>query len=247
MRRLEGKTAVITGCNRGIGKAILERFASDGANIIAVVRHSDETLEKILAQKAIENNVDIKILEMDLSDEESVRDGMRKITLWKLSVDILVNNAGKAAGGFLLTTPIKVVKDVFQVNYFSQLIITQHVVKNMMRKKSGSIIFMSSVLGLDAMGGGAAYGASKAAVALLTKSLAKEVGNFGIRVNAIAPNLINTDMAHQMEEKSFKSMVSASSLDRIGEPGEIASVAAFLASDESSYITGQIIRVDGGM
>lgn len=247
MRRLEGKTALITGCNRGIGKAILERFAYEGARIIASTRSITPELQSHYDLISKRNDVSIIPITMDLSDEESVKTALKSLQADKTPVDILINNAGVAAGGFLLTSKIDTIKEVFQINYFSQILITQYVVKKMMRQKSGSIVFMSSVLGLDAMPGATAYGASKAAVALLVKSLSKEVGGFGIRVNAIAPNLIDTVMAEQMEKKSYDRMVSATALKRTGRPDEIAALAAFLASDDSSYITGQIIRADGGI
>lgn len=247
MRKLEGKTAVITGCNRGIGKAILEKFAENGANIIASTRNISEEL--LDGYKKLEDCYHVKIypIEMDLSDEESIRVGLKSIVGLKIPIDILVNNAAVAAGGLMLMTSIKSVKDVFQVNYFAQVMITQQIVKLMLRQKHGSVIFMSSVLGLDSRGGATAYGASKAAISMLTKSLAKEVGPYNIRVNALAPNLVETNMAHQMEQKSFNDMIQSSALTRIAQPEEIANAALFLASDESSIITGQTIRVDGGL
>lgn len=247
MRKLEGKTAVITGCNRGIGKAILEKFSENGANIIASTRNiSEELLDEY---KKLEDCHQVRIypIEMDLSDEESIKAGLKSIVGLKIPIDILVNNAAVAAGGLMLMTSIKSVKDVFQVNYFAQVMITQQIVKLMLRQKHGSVIFMSSVLGLDSRGGATAYGASKAAISMLTKSLAKEVGPYNIRVNALAPNLVETNMAHQMEQKSFNDMIQSSALTRIAQPEEIANAALFLASDESSIITGQTIRVDGGL
>lgn len=247
MRRLEGKTAVITGCNRGIGRAVLERFASEGASIIACTRTVSESLRDFYLDLETNTGVRIYPVTFDLSDADSIKTGMQAVQALKLPIDILVNNAGIASGGLMLMTSMAELNKVFQVNYFAQVQITQHVGKLMMRQKKGSIINMTSVLGLDARAGATSYGASKAAVALFTRSIAKELGTYGIRVNAIAPNLVDTDMAHMMEEKSFNSMIDDSALKRMAAPEEIANTALFLASDESSFITGQIIRVDGGL
>ncbi len=247
MRRLEGKTAMITGCNRGIGKAILELFAKEGADIIACTRK--ETEEQLQAYKEIESNHNVCIYPyyFDLTKEDEIKGALKCISSNHKKIDCLVNNAGIPAGGLMIMTSQKVIREVFQINYFAQVQITQFVVKNMMKLQSGSIIFMSSVMGLDAMPGGTAYGASKSAIAMLVKTLSKETGTFGIRVNGIAPNLIDTEMAHKMEGKSYNDMIQRSSLKRIGKASEVAQTALFLASDESSYITGQIIRVDGGL
>lgn len=248
MRRLEGKTAMITGCNRGIGLAILKRFAEEGSNIIACTRNQKEEFSSICRLLESKYNISITNYFLDLSDEDNLKTGLKEICKNHKAIDILVNNAGIAAGGLMIMTGQKKLKEVFQINYFAQVQITQAVLKNMMKnKEGGSIIFMSSVLGLDAKAGGSAYGASKAAVAFLTGSLAKEVGPFGIRINAIAPNLIATDMAAQMEEGAKNDLTQNSALKRIGEVREVANTALFLASDESSYITGQVIRVDGGL
>jgi len=247
MKRLEGKTALITGCNRGIGKAILELFAKEGADIIACTRK--ETEEQLKFYENVENERGVKVYPyyFDLSNENEIKSVLKSISSDHRRIDCLVNNAGVPAGGFMMMTSQKNLKHVFEINYFAQVLISQFVVKNMMKAKSGSIIFMSSVMGLDAMPGGTAYGASKSAISMLVKTLSKEVGVFGIRVNAVAPNLIDTEMAHKMEEKSYNDMIQRCSLKRIGTPNEVAQTALFLASDESSYITGQTIRVDGGL
>lgn len=247
MRRLEGKIAVITGCNRGIGRAVIERFAAEGANIIACTRTISEQLQNYYLNLEAGTGVRIYPITFDLSDAESIKTGMHSIQALRLPIDILVNNAGIASGGLMLMSSMDELSRVFQVNYFALVQITQYIGKLMMRQKKGCIINMTSVLGLDARAGATSYGASKAAVALFTRSVAKEFGNFGIRVNAIAPNLVDTEMAHMMEEKSFNSMIDGSALKRMATPEEIANTVLFLASDESSYITGQIIRVDGGL
>ena len=247
MKRLEGKTALITGCNRGIGKAILEKFAKEGADIVACTRRMSDGLTAYYRNIERENRISIDPINMDLADAESVKVGLKQVSALKKPVDILVNNAAVASGGFLLMTGMTELRNVFQINYFAQVQISQYMAKMMMRRKSGNIIMMTSVLGLDSRAGGTCYGASKAALALFTKSAAKELASFGIRVNAVAPNLVETEMAHQMEEKSLDNMIASSSLKRLATPEEVADTVLFLASAESSYITGQIIRVDGGM
>lgn len=247
MRRFEGKTVMITGCNRGIGKAMLDVFAEEGANIIACTRKSTEEQLAFYDEVQKKNQIVIYPYYFDLSFEEDLKLGLKDIVSHHKKIDCLINNAGIPAGGLMIMTSQKKLKEVFQINYFAQVQISQAVCKIMMRQKSGSIIFMSSVMGLDSMPGGSAYGASKAAITMLVKTLSKEVGGFGIRVNAIAPNLVDTEMAHQMEEKSYNDMIGRSALKRIGRPSEVAQTALFLASDESSYITGQTIRVDGGL
>ena len=219
----------------------------EGADIIACTRKKIANLQSYYEQSEDKYGVSVRSLVFDLADEESIKTAMKELYSWKIQIDILVNNAGIPAGGFLIMTSMQKLKEVFQANYFSQVLITQYVVKMMMKQKRGSIIFLSSVMGLDARAGGTAYGASKAALALFTKSLSKEVGLYNIRVNAIAPNLIDTEMAQLMEEKSLADMIRSSSLKRLGNPDEIAQTALFLACEDSSYITGQIIRADGGM
>lgn len=247
MIEVEGKVALITGCNKGIGRAIMEKFMKEGIHIVACTRQITPELEEYYQQKEKECNIKIYPLLMDLSDENSIKIAMKELYSWKLKIDILINNAGIASGGFMMRTGISKLKEVFQINYFSQVLLTQYILKVMIKNKKGCILFMSSVLGLDARPGGTSYGASKAAISLLTKSLAKEVAAYRIRVNALAPNLVDTEMAYLMEKKSFSDMVDSSALKRLASPDEIASVALFLASDEASYITGQVIRVDGGL
>ena len=162
-------------------------------------------------------------------------------------IAILVNNAGIEHGALLMFTKMSDLRRVFQVNYFAQVQITQYIAKLMSAHHSGSIILMSSILGMNASAGTTAYGASKAAVISFTKTAAAELANMGIRVNAIAPNVVDTDMGRKMDERTLNMLMSNTDLQRIATPDEIAKVALFLASDESSYITGQVIRVDGGL
>ena len=247
MGRLSDKTAMITGCNRGIGKALVEKFASEGANIICAIRKENPEFKAYTDKMSVRFNVIIEHVYFDLADEESIKSTMREIGKQKRIIDVLVNNAGIPAGGILLMTSLVKVKEVFQINFFSQILLTQLVAKMMMKQKHGAIINMSSVTAFDNQGGWTAYGGSKAAMASFTRTIARELAPLGIRVNAVAPGLIDTKMGSEMDEKYQAEIIARTDLRRKGKPEEVANLIAFLASDEASYITGQIIRIDGGM
>lgn len=247
MGRLSGKTALITGCNRGIGRATVEKFAKEGANVICAVRKENPEFKQFTDTLASQFCVSIEHVYFDLNDEESIKETIKILSKNKREIDVLVNNAGVPAGGFLLMSSLQKVKDTMQVNFFSQVLLTQLVAKIMMKKKAGSIVNMSSVTALDNQAGWTAYGSSKSAIISFTKTTARELAAFGIRVNAVAPGLIETNMGGKMDEKYQAEIIARTDLGRKGKPEEVANLIAFLASDEASYITGQIIRIDGGM
>lgn len=247
MVKLQGKTALITGCNRGIGKATVEVFTAEGANVICAIRKENPEFKQFTDSLMSKYGVTIEHRYFDLSDEESIKTLVKGFTQEKRAIDVLVNNAGMPAGGLLLMTSIQKIKEVFQVNYFSQVLLTQLIAKIMMKQKKGSIVNMSSVTALDNQGGWTAYGGSKAAMISFTKTIARELATFNIRVNAVAPGLIDTQMGGEMDERFQQDMLSRADLGRKGTPEEVANLIAFLASDASSYITGQVIRIDGGM
>ncbi|MEG2341175.1 MAG: SDR family oxidoreductase [Odoribacter sp.] len=244
---LLGKTLLITGCNRGIGKCAITLFAERGVNIIACLREFNEEFTDFFGKLAKKYSITTQILYFDLRDEVQIKAAFQILFKQKVIVDILINNAGVATGSFLQMTSMIHLKDVFQINFFSQVLVTQFVSKLMMKNKKGCIINMGSVAGLENLEGYTAYGSSKAAIMFFTKTLAAELASYNIRVNAIAPGLIATDMANQMKEKAWREMMGRSDMKRLGKPEEIVKLMLYLASDDASFITGQIIRVDGGM
>ena len=244
---LHNKVAIITGANRGIGKSIVETFAENGATIIACVRTLNSDTESWMKSVEERFNVPVTPVLVDLSDDESVKDLVKKIILISKKVDILVNNAGIASGALFQMTTISELRKVFEINFFSQIVISQGISRIMSRNKSGSIINLASTSAFIADPGTLAYGSSKSAFARATKSMATELGPMGIRVNALAPSVTKTDMFDQMSADARDSLIESSALKRCAEPQDIANVALFLASDLSLYVTGQVIRVDGGI
>ena len=245
---LKGKTAVVTGCGRGIGKAILEVFARQGANVWACIRKPDEAFQKYAGDLSQSTGVIISPIAFDLAVPEQVKAGVSSITASKAPIDILVNNAGIIHTALFQMTPVSKLKEIFEVNFFSQMLLTQQIAKVMTRQKRGSIINLSSSAAIEANEGRTAYAASKAALICATQVMAKELAAHGIRVNAVAPGLTMTDMMQQSTPAdALERTLQRICLKRVGMPEEIANAVLFLASDLSSYVTGQVLRVDGGM
>ena len=241
------KTVFVTGTNRGLGKSIIERFAEAHYDIIAHVRTLTEETKSFFCDLSNTKGVKVYPVVFDVTDTQGMKDVVKRIYSDGLRIDVLVNNAGIAHGGLFQMTPVAKIREVFDVNFFSMLELTQIVSRYMARQKSGVIINLGSIAGIDLEAGNCAYGASKAAVIAFTRTIAKELVPYGIRVNAVAPGLLDTDMAKQMEEKAGKEMVAASAMKRLGKPEEVANTILFLASDEASFINGQVLRIDGGM
>lgn len=245
---LKNKNAVVTGCNRGIGKEILETFSSNGANVFACVRNSDNNFINYVKELEKKFNNKIFIIDLDLSDTESIKNAANEILSKEKSIDILINNAGIIHTALFQMTPEVKLKEIFDINFFSQTVFTQYILKSMIKNKTGSILYISSSSAIDSNKGRSAYSSAKAALITQAKTLSKEVGPYNIRVNTIAPGLTDTDMMKQnTDKKTIEQVTSEISLKRIGLPNEIAKAALFLSSDYSSYITGQVLRVDGGM
>lgn len=243
---LKGKNVILTGANRGIGLAILKKLAKEGCNIWTCCRTNTPETLSTFEQIARENCVWIKPIFFDLNEEESIKEGVLQILSEKKPIDVLVNNAGIPYGGLFYMTPMSKLKEVFQINYFSQIYIMQLVARYMMRQKKGCIVNMASVGGIETNAGYLAYGSSKAALIWATKSISKELGKYNIRVNAVAPGLTETQMGHYKSQKEIDKVLAVTSLGRMGTPEEIARSVCFLASEEASFITGQVLIVDGG-
>ena len=245
---LKNKVAVITGSNRGIGKEILKTFSENGANIFACVRNIDNKFKEFILSLEQKYGNKINPIQLELSNEEEVKNAANEIIKQSETVDILVNNAGTIHTALFQMTTLKKIEELFKINYFSQTVITQYISKVMTKKKFGSIIFISSTASIDGNIGRSAYASSKASINSHAKVLSKELGPFNIRVNVVAPGLTDTDMmTKNTPKKIIEETISTTSLKRIAAPKEIANAVLFLSSDLSNYITGQIIRVDGGM
>jgi 3-oxoacyl-[acyl-carrier protein] reductase len=244
---LKDKNVIITGCAQGIGKVMLETFAENGANVWACARTKTDEFEVNAKSLSEKYHVNVWPVYFDLRDHEQLKAAAKSITSTKLPVDALINNAGVTYNALFLMSTMDKLHEVFEVNFFSLFLFSQHIAKTMMRQKKGSIINISSSAGIDGNAGRSVYGASKAAVICATKAMAEEFGSFGVRVNSIAPGITRTTMISSMTEKVIQETILQSDLKRMGDPRDIANATVFLASDLSSYVTGQVIRVDGGL
>ncbi|MBQ7946268.1 MAG: 3-oxoacyl-[Bacteroidales bacterium] len=246
MKLLENKVALITGAARGIGKALALKFASEGAAIAFTDIREDENFNKTLSElQAL--GVQAKGYVSNAANFDETHEVVKQIVADFGRIDVLVNNAGITRDGLLLRMSEEQWDAVLTVNLKSAFNFCHAVVPIMMRQKGGSIINMSSVVGVGGNAGQCNYSASKAGMIGLAKSIAKEMGAKGIRANAIAPGFIITEMTGQLSEEIKAQWMKTIPLRRGGTPEDIANVATFLASDMSSYVTGQVIQVDGGM
>jgi len=246
MNLLENKNVIITGGSRGIGKAIAEKFAQNGANIaFTCIKMSDESFA---LSKNLENfGVKAKVYESDASDFESAIKLAENVFNDFGSIDVLVNNAGITKDNLLLRMSEEDFNDVMKVNMNSVFNNTKAVLRQMLKQKNGSIINLSSVVGLKGNAGQSNYSSSKAAIIGFTKSVALELGSRNIRCNAIAPGFIETEMTRALQQDQINEWAESIPLKRSGKAEDVANTSLFLASDMSSYITGQVMNVCGGM
>ena len=240
---LKGKTALISGANGGIGKSIVDLFVKNNATVICLIRKSDAKFSEHIKKLSKK----ITIIEADLTDEDNLKIQVEKAFSNKKKLDILVNNAGKAFGSIIEMTSQKKLKEIFDVNFFSQIRLTQLVLKYLKNSKDSSIINIGSISAKIADKGTLAYGCSKLALMHATKIMANEFSNYNIKVNGICPNATNTKMLKKMDSKAREAFISRSFMKKALEPIDVANLILFLSSKNSRYINGEIIYMDGGM
>jgi 3-oxoacyl-[acyl-carrier protein] reductase len=245
-RMLEGKVALITGASRGIGRAISECFAKEGATLLLNGRN-EESLQSFANELQERFGGRVETVAFDVSDYEAIKRGYRKIFSLSKQLDILVNNAGVLDDALIGMVTHEQIEKTFGINTFGTLYMAQYASRMMQKRKQGSIINISSIVGVYGNEGQAVYSGSKSAVIGITRSLAKELAPSQIRVNAIAPGFIDTDMTLSLPKEKYQERMNSIKMGRIGKPEDVANTALFLASDLSEYVTGQVIGVDGGM
>lgn len=259
--------AIVTGARRGIGRAVVKKFIENGINVWATTSRMDDSFiedmrrlesevsdSQSLGSESVASSNPGKItpIELELRSEDSVKAAVKAITSErdeegnKLSIDILVNNAGIPSGGLMQMTSMDTLRDVMEVNFIGQMSLIQKISKVMMRQKKGAVVNIGSVGGIEAREGYLAYGSSKAAFMWATRCISKELAPYNIRVNAVAPGLVDTEMGDYKADAEQQKILDAISMKRKGTPEEIAEVVYFLSTDASSFITGSIINADGG-
>ena len=242
---LEGKVAVVTGASRGIGRAIALRMAGEGAKVV-ITDVNTEAAEGVVKEIESQGGQALAFT-ADVRDSDAVKAMMSQITEQWEKIDILVNNAGITRDTLLLKMSDAAWDDVIDTNLRGVYTCTKFALRSMMRQQWGRIISMASIAGIIGNAGQTNYSASKAGIIAFTKSVAREVGSLNITANAIAPGFVVSDMTNKMTEEQRAAILPMIALKRYGQPGEIADLAEFLASDRASYITGQVIGIDGGM
>lgn len=243
---LKDKVALVTGASRGIGKAIALSFSREGAFVIINYNGNKEKAEEV-KNEIIEKGGKAEIYQCNVAKGDEAKEMIDSIIKTYGKLDILVNNAGITKDGLIMKLSEDDFDDVIDINLKGTFLCTKHVARQMMKQRSGRIINMSSVVGVMGNAGQVNYSASKAGIIGLTKSLAKEIGSRGITVNAVAPGYIDTDMTNELSDSVKEKILEGVPLKRMGKPEDIAEACTFLASDKASYITGQVIGINGGM
>jgi 3-oxoacyl-[acyl-carrier protein] reductase len=245
---VSGKNIVVTGCLQGIGKETLRTLAQHGANVFACSYKQTDEFEEFCKELSITNKVSVWPVYFDMTDNASIKEAAKVIQSQKVEIHGLVNIAGINKDAYFSMVTYQDMLDTFQVNFFSQIIFTQYIVKLMQRKNTaGSIAFTSSITALDGNEAQVSYGASKAALIGAMRTMALELGKTGIRANAVAPGVIKTPMTDALEQSVIDKKVKTMDMPRLGTAEEVANVFMYLMSDLSSHVSGQTIRVDGGI
>jgi len=242
---LQNKICLVTGASKGIGKAICTNFANQGARLVLTGRNQ-ETLNALAAELPQHFGHHL-VHKMDVTCEEDILKVFRELNEQQIFINCIVNNAGVMEDTTLQMVKTDLIHKIYNTNVLGTILPTQYALKAFLRNRGGSVINLSSIIGTNGNIGQSIYGSSKSAVIGFTKSLSKELAPLSIRVNAIAPGFIDTDMIKAMDDKFYEKNLKSIGMRRVGTPEDVAKVALFLASDLSSYVTGQVIGVDGGM
>jgi len=234
---LEGKTALVTGASRGIGRAIASELAVAGAAVVVGYRSGEDEAESLATE------LGGRAIQADVSDPDEAKRLIEEAG----ELDILVNNAGLTRDGVLARMSDEDWRVVLETNLSSVFYTCRAVTRSMMRKRAGAIVNVSSIVGVHGNWGQANYAASKAGIIGFTKSLARELGSRNVRANVVAPGYVRTRLTNVLPEQATQAMLGATPLGRLGEPGDVAGAVRFLCSDEASFITGEVLLVDGGL
>ena len=245
MKRFEGKVALVTGASRGIGTAIAKRLAAEGATVLAAAR-SAEALDKVVAEVAAAGGKASAVV-LDMADPASIAEAVKSALAAHGQIDVLVNNAGVTEDNLILRMTKEAWDRVIATNLTGVFLLTQAVVKSMVRKRYGRIVNVTSVVGLMGNSGQANYAASKAGLVGLTKTVARELASRNITCNAVAPGFVATAMTDRMTEEARTKIASEIPLERLGTADDVAAAVVYLASDEAAYVTGHVLNVSGGL